>query len=160
MTTKRSNFQGTGLPPEKVAQIAPLAAQGRSASQIAKALGTTKGTIIGLTRRLGIQLNGFRPTAAQLAEARAARNPKNSNPTGFNGARAVTPKPPLPPPPPAPVLPSPKSILEVEYRQCRYIGNRPELLTLDTKIYRGAPTDGGPYCPEHHARCSAGRAYR
>ena len=64
MTVRRSNFEGTGLPPEKVAQIAPLAAKRRSASQIAKALGTTKGTIIGLTRRLGIQLNGIRPTAS------------------------------------------------------------------------------------------------
>jgi hypothetical protein len=163
MTERAHNYQGKGLSPEKIVRMRALVEKGLSSAAIATALGTTKGTIIGTTRRLGIQLKlppGYSRPAGQ--------HPKNGNPSGWSGVPKRVAAPPRPPNPPlrpkdagryVPSLPAvrpvaaPVPLMKLGRRSCRYIGERPELLTLDSAIYCGAQTDGGSWCPEHRARC-------
>jgi hypothetical protein len=167
MSKRGRNFRSRGLSPTQIERLRELAAQGLTSLAIANALSTTKGTVMGRVRVLGIRLKqspGYSP------RRKPKTAPKNNNPTGWRGV--LTPKPPPLPlraakaplkpkdgnryaPTLPPMLPSVArvSIDDLAHRQCRYIGERPELLTLETLIYCGAPTDGGSWCPEHRARC-------
>lgn len=140
-------------------------------AEIARRLGKTKNAVIGQLDRLlrqGMPVRRDKP-GGKPAGRNEGKPGGNNNPTGWNGtttrklaAKLTQPKQPLKPkdshrsgphlPKPAPCVPQ-KSILELGHAQCRYIGERPDLLTLDTLIYCGAPTDGGSWCPEHRMRC-------
>lgn len=161
MSKRGLNYRGKGLPPEKIERLRELAAQGLTSREIAEDLGTTKGTVIGRVHALGIQLMHKPGYVRQRPKAA----PKNNNPSGWSGVPkrvAAPPKPPLKPKDGNRYVPSlpavrpvaaPVMLMKLGRRSCRYIGERPELLTLDTPIYCGAQTDGGSWCPEHRARC-------
>jgi hypothetical protein len=143
---------------ELKAEMLRLYAEGLSRPEIARRLGKTKNAIIGQLDRLTRQ---GKPLESPK------RHNKNNNPWGITAtrlaeirakAKSQEPKPVPLRLPAAERLTEPKSITELKHRQCRYIGERPELLTLDTPIYCGAATDGGSWCPAHRARVIDKRA--
>lgn len=136
--------------PEEIATLAQLVARGLSAGQVASALKRSRNSVLTRVWRDGLRFRGG----------------KNNNPTGMTVTRlralrdGTASRPALPPrvalPLAAPVE-APVSIADLGSRQCRYIGERPALVTLDTAIYCGAPTDGGSWCPAHRARVFVAR---
>lgn len=161
MTKRGHNFRSGGLSPKAIEALRELVAKGLTSQAIADALGTTKGTVMGRVRVLGLKLKQ-RPGYAKHLPKDAR---KNNNPCGWSGVPKRIAAPPRPPMKPkdgnryVPSLPvvrpvaAPVALMKLHRRSCRYIGERPELLTLDTRIYCGALTDGGSWCPEHKARC-------
>jgi hypothetical protein len=144
-------------PPERDAELRRLVAvrPALGASQIGNRLGLGKGAVIGRCWRLGISLGG-RPgahTSDTSLAGRMQRRRKGPANGGWNGKPrqlAVSPAPL----PATPVGRPTKSILQLERRHCRFIGERPALMLLDTPIYCGAPAlEGSAYCAEHHALC-------
>jgi hypothetical protein len=103
-------------------------------------------------RNAGARARGeqIRAAAAARREAAAAERGRNNNPSGITLAKITAAKRPGPEPipPPAPTVPT-KSFETIEYGQCRYIGERPEVLTIDTIIFCGQRTGGGSWCPGH-----------
>lgn len=135
---------------QEVAELADLVTRGFSATQIGKLMNRPRNSVMTRAWRDGLRLGGS----------------KNNNPPGWRGIVKPAPAPRQPKPmlfqdgnrhAPGlpPTLPSvaSKSIDTLAPRQCRYIGERPALMTLETLIYCGQPTDGGSWCPEHRARC-------
>jgi hypothetical protein len=134
--------------PEEQAALAQLVAQGYSASQIARRMDTTRSAIIGRCGRTNIKLRGG---CADNNPCRRDAVKRAKKPKLVKASK-------LPPPSGVPAsLPSvgPVSSNDLGLRQCRYIGERPELLMLDTPVYCGQATDGGSWCPEHRARVLA-----
>jgi hypothetical protein len=155
--------------PEAIARLRQLVTiEKRTAEATSKLMGITRNAVIGQCHRLGIKLPnqqygspGQRKAATKLNQERKAKSTaskrgsakhpdgKNNNPTGWTGRQG---KPKGPDGLPA-LLPSRArvSILDLGYRHCRYIGERPDLVTIDSPIYCGAATDGGSWCPAHRA---------
>jgi len=159
-------------PPERDAVLRELAAAGQSATVIAARLGCTRNAVIGRAARKGVQLNchsdhGGKAGAAARARERAkapakpAQRPKgapvnNRNLAAWAAAQKVAARVEPPALPPAPRLTGSRSIAAVGRRDCRYIGARPELVTVDTPIFCGhRAREGSSYCEEHHALCWA-----
>lgn len=116
----------------------------KSASAIGKLMGKTRNSIIGRAHRLGLKLS---PTAVK---ARRSESGKRNRP-----------KPPRPAVAPAPQvvaipieqLKAAVSVEDIGSRQCRWTGDLPALIRLDTPLYCGAPTaEGQSWCPTHRAR--------
>lgn len=148
---------------EQDARIADLAAAGNSSRQIADLIGTTRNAVIGHCRRRGIKLKGgAKPPPGggwehqqreQKAAARPKKTGKNNNPTGFTARHLVADR--RSEPDGLPVMPpcTPRvAIVDLAPHHCRYIGDRPELITMDTPIYCGGRTaEGSSWCEEHSA---------
>jgi hypothetical protein len=119
------------------AELRRLVADKLSARLIESHLGRTRSAVIGRCRRLRLKLHN-RPNGISTLAVRRAAAPK---------------PPPIPLPPPQPQPPEAGkrvSISDLANRHCRYIGERPELLTLDTPVYCGMPTKvGSSWCPWH-----------
>jgi hypothetical protein len=160
---------------ERDAVLREMAAAGKSASVIAASFACSRDAVIGRAHRLGVQLNarsssGGKAGAAARARAKAkakpgappvkpAQRPKgaqlnNRNLAAWSAQQKVAARIVPPPLPPAPQLAAPKSIATVGFRDCRYIGARPELVTVDTPVFCGRRArEGSSYCEEHHALC-------
>jgi hypothetical protein len=154
--------------PDAVAdEVRRLVADGLSAGQVARRVGKTRNSIIGLCHRRRWQLGDRVGSNKTLAKARAKARAKQASagravavqcrakqlkaPLVKDGRRHAPSLPVLEP------FTGRVSMMDLEHQQCRYIGERPEILTLDTPIYCGAPTDGGWWCPAHRARVFTGR---
>jgi hypothetical protein len=171
------NFKASG-PRVDVAEVRRLAAQRLPASVIGERMGRSRNAIVGVCHRNKIQLQGRpgRPPGAggvprlravrakakgkpAPAPARPAPRPRgapagNRNLAAWGAARKVAARSTPPPLPPATRLARPKSIAAVGFRDCRYIGARPELVTVDTPIFCGRRArEHSSYCEEHHALC-------
>jgi hypothetical protein len=119
------------------AELRRLVAKSLSARQIEHHVGRTRSAVIGRCRRLNLRLHN-RPNGISTLAVRRAGAPK------------PTPTPLPPPPPQPPEAGKLVSITALANRHCRYIGERPELLTLDTPVYCGMPTKvGSSWCPWH-----------
>jgi hypothetical protein len=155
------SFKARG-PRVDVAQVRRLAAQRLPASVIGARMGRSRNAIVGVWHRNGIQLLG-RPggpkAKAALPPARTAQRPKgapagNRNFAAWGAAQKVAARSTPPPLPSAARLARPKSIAAVGFRDCRYIGARPELVTVETPIFCGRHArEHSSYCEEHHALC-------
>lgn len=120
-------------PASKAELVAPLAAERKSATQIAAEVGTTRNAIIGLSRRNGIQLRGktgFRAIADQARERRVKKAP------------------------PAPTVPLPEiieplvhdrlyGIMDLHRGMCKW-----PVARQDEWMFCGLGTEGS-YCPAH-----------
>lgn len=128
---------------------------GLSNSQIASRLMKTRNAVIGKLHRLKL----YRPpgearhrmvTALKQRHKKAAvaptPRPSEPKPTCAKDGKRSPPRLPQ-----LTVIPT-KSIDKLEMNHCRAIGERPELITLDTLIYCGAETDGGSWCEVHKAQ--------
>lgn len=136
--------------------------EGKTLTQIGAVVGRTRNSVV--SRRQTLQLASRAPGVRRAYGVRSAPG-GNNNPCGWSGVPKRIAAPPRPPMKPkdgnryVPSLPvvrpvaAPVALMKLHRRSCRYIGERPELLTLDTRIYCGALTDGGSWCPEHRARC-------
>jgi hypothetical protein len=158
------NWRGTGpmWSPEEDAILRRMWAAGALFGAIVKAVGRTRNGVASRARTLGLPRrregsrgqgkDGSAAKVRQLAAARAKANPKNNNPSGMTAARLLAGKGrgPHKLPPSLPHVPR-VSIADLGYCQCRYIGERPAVLMLDTPVYCGLATDGGPWCPQHLA---------
>lgn len=131
---------------EMDARLRDLTAKEMTAGAIGKLMGKTRNSIIGRRRRLGIKLS-----AVEASKKRSESGKRNM------------PKPPRPPvvaPAPTQVVAIPieqlkaaVSIEDIGRRQCRWTGELPALIRLDTPLYCGAPTaEGQSWCPTHRAR--------
>jgi hypothetical protein len=100
----------------------------------------------------GEQIRAAAAARREAAAAAAKTRGNNNNPTGITAAKVARVKQAGPHgiPPSAPTVPT-KSFADIEHRQCRYIGERPEVLTIETLIFCGQHTNGGPWCPVHLA---------
>jgi hypothetical protein len=169
MTHPNQRRAGHGSPiwtAAEKAELLRLRADNVPRAECARRLGKTKNAIIGQLDRL-LRQGKYKPGPEPHKVG------QNTNPFGWNGVKKRKPLPRVPPKEPyrpmqpksaeryAPSLPvvravaNPVPLMDLGSRHCRYIGDRPELLTIDSAIYCGAPTDGGSWCPEHKARCIA-----
>lgn len=122
---------------------------GLSMTRIATRMGMSKNAIIGRLHRLGCRDNirakprpypRLRPPKAvtlkvAIPKAKFVKDGKHAAPG-------------------LPVMPRCRgavSIMRATRNQCRYIGDRPALITADTPIFCGLPTGGGSWCSAHHA---------
>lgn len=127
--------------------------EGQSAKDIAKALGVTKGAVVGKVNRLGLDLRGHKVRAGhfrrdelrrQVCEQRAA-TPRPAKVKAPKPAKAAAPAPePLPPEPPPPRDLIPLDQLKGEVCRFSYGDPRDEGFG-----FCGAP--GHPWCAEHRA---------
>ena len=74
--------------------------------------------------------------------------PKNHNPSGMTVVRLAdakrnSGKPPVAPLPKLAPFQGTVSVADIDWNGCRYIGERPETITIDTPIYCGARTRPG-----------------
>lgn len=151
--------RGADWTPERDAELRKLWADGLSASQIAGRLGSvTRNAVLGKVHRLGLagRATISRMTYKQRAKPTTPKKPRREdNPQGWNGT-ITPPAPTWTPsiPPSLPTVPT-VSFVDLEHRHCRYIGDRPDLINLDTPVFCGQPkADGSSYCAAHHARCT------
>jgi hypothetical protein len=138
------NGASSSWPAERDAELARLVAvrPALSARQIGDRLGLSREAVIGRAYRTGLTLPGAK-----------AKRAGHANPTGWNGKPRQIVVASEPPPATSDSTPT-KSILQLERRHCRFIGERPALMLLDTPVYCGAPTrDGSAYCERHHQVC-------
>lgn len=137
---------------ERLVQLADHVLAGRSARQIAQAMGMTRSAIIGKAHRLGLPLaNKHGEGGGPNPEARRERHLKlrrerHARLLAERG-HVYKPKPakpaPLPPPTPVGAL----DLLDLGPRQCHWpvTDNAPF-------FFCGNATDGHDYCPFHAAR--------
>jgi hypothetical protein len=154
--------------PEEVARLRQLFADGNGPSAIAKLMGKTRNAVIGRLNRMGLRCGAdVAKGSRQQAQRKRRKAQRGDKPPAQ--VRKPAPKPAQAPPLRLPgvwALPAaghpagPVSISDLGARQCRYIGERPVLLTLDTPVYCGQPTDGGSWCPHHRSRVFDKRAAR
>ena len=130
--------------PEMDARLRELTAKEMTSGAIGKLMGKTRNSIIGRRRRLGIKLS-----PVEASKKRSESGKRNR------------PKPPRPAVAPAPQvvaipieqLTAAVSVEDIGSRQCRWTGDLPALIRLDTPLYCGAPTaEGQSWCPTHRAR--------
>ncbi|MFG1340395.1 GcrA family cell cycle regulator [Xanthobacter autotrophicus] len=157
-------MRGDPLPEAARTRIAELDAEGRSASQIAEALGNefrvykTRNAIIGLIHRMGLRktresrANKPAPEPAAQAVKKQSRHSSRSE-----GGRPLRPAPVKAPAAPilVPSAPAPAGgvgLLNLEHHHCRAIvGRGPDGLAT----FCGAPKSSGSYCAEHARHYSA-----
>jgi hypothetical protein len=146
MPSKKSEKQ------ELLQRVRQLVVEGHSAGEIAKAVGKTRSAVTGLCHRNGIKLRSrelyISQTRKVVMKKKIIAPPKakpEAQPKCVKDGKRASPHLPL-----LNVIPT-KSIDKLEANNCRAIGERPELLTLDTLIYCGEKTDGGSWCPKHKA---------
>ena len=147
---------------EQTAELRRLFVDGNDPSAIAARVGRSRNAVIGRLHRLGLKRVSERSKAVCAEKSprqeagsagglvmavRAAAERRNDPPNRDAG-----------PIPPALPLTAAVSITKLEHRQCRWIGELPELMTLDTPVYCGARTaEGSSWCPEHRSRVFAVR---
>jgi hypothetical protein len=137
-----------------------------SIDAIGERIGNSRNSVASKRKSLGLTPRTFygkgdRRKARKPAPAPAstAQRPKgapagNRNLAAWGAARKVAARSTPPPLPPAARLARPKSIAAAGLRDCRYIGARPELVTVDTPIFCGRRArEHSSYCEEHHALC-------
>ena len=153
-------MRGEPLPEAARTRLVELDAAGRSASQIAEALGNefgvykTRNAIIGLIHRMGL-----RKTRESRANKPAPVQPappvkKQSRHSGrTEGGRPLRPAPVAAPAAPAEAPPAGGiGLLDLEHHHCRAIvGRGPDGLAT----FCGAPKSSGSYCAEHAHHYSA-----
>lgn len=143
---------------EAKARLAELDAEGRSASQIAEALGNefgvykTRNAIIGLIHRMGLrkkrESRANKPAPAPPVPPVKKQSRHSGRPEGGRPLRLAPVKAPI-----APILvPSASApvggigLLDLEHQHCRAIvGRGPDGLAT----FCGAPKSAGSYCAEH-----------
>lgn len=123
---------------EEIARIRDLRAQNKSMVEIARALGRSKPSVIGLAYRMAKR-------GDPLPELDFTRRPKQVRPE-----RPAKPKKePPPPPPPAVPVEGGVSLYDLRDGHCRWVthsvGHVPHFCGADT--YRKS------YCSDHYARC-------
>lgn len=141
---------------EMKARLAELDAAGRSATQIAEALGNefgvykTRNAIIGLIHRMGLRktresrANKPAPVPSVKKQSRHSGRPE--------GGRPLRPAPVKAPTPPVmgnPITPEPSGsvgLLDLEHHHCRAIVGRG---TDGLATFCGAPKSAGSYCAAH-----------
>jgi hypothetical protein len=145
---KKPHGNGPLWTPEEDAMLKRMLARKASAAAVSAKLGTrTRNAVVSHAKKLGVPLN--------LANRAAAGGRKNNNPWGVGaidkrGKFVKDGKPKGPDPlPPTPASKARVTIEDLEHAQCRFIGEVPPLITIDTPLYCGARTDGGSWCPEH-----------
>jgi hypothetical protein len=128
-------------PDSLVEDIRRMAGEGLSIADVAGRLGLTRGKAGSIAHCNAIKFHGR----------------KNNNPSGIsvarlNAAKAQQGRSKAPEPLPAtPACSARVSMAHVGYAQCRFTGELPAIVTVDTPIYCGARTDGGSWCPSHKA---------
>jgi len=159
----------------ELTELRRLHDSGHSAAAIAKRIGKTRNAVLG---RLHRENRTMHPAAVRKSRSEAmskvwakkrggkpSTRQKASQAGGIVMAvRAAAERRDQPPNldagpiPPALPLAAAVSITDLGHRQCRWIGELPELLTLDTPVYCGAQTaEGSSWCPEHRSRVFAVR---
>ena len=136
---------------DHIAELARLCAEGHSASDMARTIGTTRNAVIGKAKRLGLSLKPPIVARKGRPKAKVMLTPW-----------VPPPRPPRPPPPPMdlPMQCSPCTIADLVDDACHW-----PLWTDGTpfqeKFYCGAMTiEGHVYCPFHAARAYQPTKYR
>lgn len=167
------SFLSAAWPAERLARLRHLVEVEKcSAREAAEILNATKNAVISMCRRAGIKFargtyeaaaryhrQRIREKLAKRKQAMAAKAAQGVAAPPSQKRRFVlpcsnAPKPPTKPglPPPLPMLKRPLvSIASLEHRQCKYIPGEVRNITIETPLYCGAPTDGGPWCEHHKA---------
>lgn len=133
---------------ENEAELRRLWAEGKSASQVAKAIGApTRNTVIGKVSRLGLQRGMSRAEVAREGgAARAKQKRGTAKPAAFRPLQFAPPRrPPVPRPIPAFGIGTP--FLDLPVDGCRYAVTPDD---VETHLFCGAPrAEGKPYCEGH-----------
>lgn len=144
--------------PERTNQLVELAAQGKSGSEIAEIIGTTRSAILGRANRLGIQLKGTRPKIMDDAHIRRRENfalRRAGKPTNtrkyvrkikLNGplTRAVIARVSQRE---TKIVSNPVSLLMLESHHCRWVIGEPA--SFNTMYCGAVVAPDKPYCQGH-----------
>lgn len=142
-----ANNYGVGWDETRTARALKLWGEGKSATEIARALGgVTRNGVIGKMHRLGVS-NTRRALATQTANGRAGRIMPWRPPVDFR----ATPTPPGPAPrhvpPPEPLTATVGAVLDLGAHACRWPIGDPSKPGFGFCGRR--KTDGKPYCAAH-----------